>query len=101
MLESNLVEGSTYVFGYLLRTHQMLLCIGRQDIPPAGPSALRYGQSVTDGQSIIISLYAYCVSPLSPACISWEDTVVVLDRLRQGVQGRRKAVRKSCGVNGI
>lgn len=64
MLESNLVEG-------------------RQDIPAAGPSALRYGQSVTD------------------ACISWEDTVITLDRLRQGVQGRRKAVRKSHGVNGI
>ncbi|KAF8588749.1 3-deoxy-7-phosphoheptulonate synthase [Ramaria rubella] len=56
MLESNLVEG-------------------RQDIPAAGPSALRYGQSVTD------------------ACISWEDTITVLDRLREGVQGRRAAVR--------
>ncbi|GJJ15993.1 hypothetical protein Clacol_010272 [Clathrus columnatus] len=33
MLESNLVEG-------------------RQDIPPAGPSALRYGQSVTDVTSL-------------------------------------------------
>jgi 3-deoxy-7-phosphoheptulonate synthase len=55
MLESNLVEG-------------------RQDIPAAGPAALKYGQSVTD------------------ACLSWEQTVPILDRLRQGVQGRRRRV---------
>ncbi|KAF8518108.1 hypothetical protein BU17DRAFT_48986 [Hysterangium stoloniferum] len=61
MLESNLVEG-------------------RQDIPPAGPSALRYGQSVTD------------------ACISWEDTVKVLDRLREGVRGRRANAIKANGA---
>ncbi|KAF8516288.1 hypothetical protein JB92DRAFT_2911310 [Gautieria morchelliformis] len=64
MLESNLVEG-------------------RQDIPPAGPAALRYGQSVTD------------------ACISWDDTVQVLNRLRQGVQGRRSCLRYAHKVNGV
>ncbi|KIJ28945.1 hypothetical protein M422DRAFT_37147 [Sphaerobolus stellatus SS14] len=66
MLESNLVEG-------------------RQDIPAVGPSALVYGQSVTD------------------ACLSWEDTVKVLDRLRQGVQGRRESIRKTykIGANGM
>lgn len=37
MIESNLVEG-------------------RQNIPPAGPSALRYGQSVTDGGSLLSSV---------------------------------------------
>jgi len=56
MIESNLVEG-------------------RQNIPPAGPSALRYGQSVTD------------------ACIDWETTVPVLDRLREGVRTRRANAR--------
>ena len=45
---------------------------GRQDIPLSGPAGLKYGQSVTD------------------ACISWEMTVPILNRLRSGVQGRRK-----------
>ncbi|KAK7056829.1 hypothetical protein VNI00_002546 [Paramarasmius palmivorus] len=58
MLESNLAEG-------------------RQDITAAGPSALKYGQSVTD------------------ACISWETTVPVLDRLREGVQARRARAKQA------
>jgi 3-deoxy-7-phosphoheptulonate synthase len=45
---------------------------GRQDIPVSGPVGLKYGQSVTD------------------ACISWEMTVPVLDRLREGVRARRE-----------
>lgn len=45
---------------------------GRQDIPKEGRSGLKYGQSVTD------------------ACISWEQTVPLLDRLRDGVQARRR-----------
>ena len=50
---------------------------GRQDIPTSGPAGLRYGQSVTD------------------ACISWETTIPVLERLRQGVRGRRELVQKA------
>ncbi|KAF9077634.1 hypothetical protein BDP27DRAFT_1311375 [Rhodocollybia butyracea] len=57
MIESNLVEG-------------------RQDIPPSGPSGLRYGLSVTD------------------ACISWETSVGILDRLREGVKARRLRVKQ-------
>jgi 3-deoxy-7-phosphoheptulonate synthase len=54
---------------------------GRQDIPSSGPAGLIYGQSVTD------------------ACISWEMTVPLLDRLREGVQGRRKlVVRQAKGM---
>ena len=49
---------------------------GRQDIPLSGPAGLKYGQSVTDG------------------CISWEMTVPILNRLRSGVQGRRKLVMR-------
>ena len=52
---------------------------GRQDIPASGPNGLKYGQSVTD------------------ACISWETTVPVLERLRKGVQGRRALVEKLSG----
>ena len=44
---------------------------GRQDLPITGPVGLVHGQSITD------------------ACLSWEMTVPVLDRLRKGVQGRR------------
>jgi 3-deoxy-7-phosphoheptulonate synthase len=55
---------------------------GRQDIPASGPAGLKYGQSVTD------------------ACISWEMTVPLLDRLRQGVQGRRKLIiRQAQGLD--
>jgi 3-deoxy-7-phosphoheptulonate synthase len=50
---------------------------GRQDIPASGRAGLKYGQSVTD------------------ACIHWDATVIVLDRLREGVRGRRELVRKS------
>lgn len=49
---------------------------GRQDIPSSGPAGLKYGQSVTD------------------ACISWDSTIKVLDRLRLGVQGRRENIRR-------
>jgi 3-deoxy-7-phosphoheptulonate synthase len=55
---------------------------GRQDIPPEGPIGLKYGQSVTD------------------ACIAWEDTVGVLDRLREGVRARREnKKRRSRGLD--
>ncbi|KAK9764139.1 hypothetical protein K7432_008617 [Basidiobolus ranarum] len=56
------------IFGVMIESH---LIEGRQDIPHEGPSALKYGQSITD------------------ACIGWEDTVKVLDILRNGVQARR------------
>lgn len=46
---------------------------GRQDIPAEGAHRLTYGQSVTD------------------ACINWETTTKVLDRLREGVRARRAA----------
>lgn len=47
---------------------------GKQSVPPEGPSGLKYGVSITD------------------ACISWEQTVGVLDDLRKGVQARRANV---------
>jgi len=50
---------------------------GRQDIPGAGPAGLKYGQSVTD------------------ACLSWEDTVPALERLREGVRARRALATKN------
>ncbi|EJD37224.1 3-deoxy-7-phosphoheptulonate synthase [Auricularia subglabra TFB-10046 SS5] len=66
------------IMGVMLESN---LVEGRQDLPAAGPAGLKYGQSVTD------------------ACISWETTVPVLDRLRKGVQGRREAVKRAA-LNG-
>jgi 3-deoxy-7-phosphoheptulonate synthase len=53
---------------------------GRQDIPPNGLASLKYGQSVTD------------------ACISWETTIPTLERLREGVRGRRALAKKAAST---
>lgn len=67
-------DTSSLILGVMLESN---LVEGRQDIPASGPAGLRYGQSVTD------------------ACISWETTIPVLERLRQGVRGRRELVQKA------
>ncbi|KAJ8080615.1 hypothetical protein AAF712_003014 [Marasmius tenuissimus] len=61
-------ETSRYIMGVMIESN---LVEGRQDITAGGQSSLVYGQSVTD------------------ACLSWEQTVPALDRLREGVQRRR------------
>lgn len=38
---------------------------GRQDVPPEGPSGLKYGVSITD------------------ACVDWATTVQMLDKLNE------------------
>ncbi|KZT19469.1 phospho-2-dehydro-3-deoxyheptonate aldolase [Neolentinus lepideus HHB14362 ss-1] len=71
-------DTSNMIIGVMLESN---LVEGRQDIPPSGLAGLTYGQSVTD------------------ACLSWEMTVPILERLRQAVQGRRNAVfRKARGL---
>ncbi|OSD07159.1 3-deoxy-7-phosphoheptulonate synthase [Trametes coccinea BRFM310] len=72
-------DTSSMIMGVMIESN---LVEGRQDIPVSGPAGLKYGQSVTD------------------ACISWEQTVPVLDRLREGVRGRRALVQnRARGVN--
>jgi len=66
-------ETSNLIMGVMIESN---LVEGRQDIPSSGPATLKYGQSVTD------------------ACINWETTVHVLERLREGVRGRRELNRK-------
>ncbi|KAI0372229.1 3-deoxy-7-phosphoheptulonate synthase [Pilatotrama ljubarskyi] len=66
-------DTSSMIMGVMIESN---LVEGRQDIPVSGPAGLKYGQSVTD------------------ACISWEQTVPVLERLREGVRGRRALVQK-------
>ncbi|KAJ3104808.1 hypothetical protein HDU97_008876 [Phlyctochytrium planicorne] len=65
-------EGGEYIRGIMIESH---LNEGRQDIPkdPKMIGQLEYGKSVTD------------------ACIGWEDTVMVLDMLREAVRRRREA----------
>ena len=61
-----LAQGSSAIFGVMLESH---LLGGRQEI--AAPDTMTYGQSVTD------------------ACLSWGDTVPVLDLLAEAVRQRR------------
>lgn len=65
---SALVSSGEYITGVMIESH---LKEGRQNLGD-DPSKLVYGQSITD------------------ACISWEDTVGVLDNLAAGVRARRK-----------
>jgi 3-deoxy-7-phosphoheptulonate synthase len=67
-------DTSSMIMGVMLESN---LVEGRQDIPASGPAGLKYGQSVTD------------------ACISWETTIPVLDRLREGVRARRELVKNN------
>ena len=76
MIESNLVEG-------------------RQDIPPSGPNGLTYGQSVTGTSAVsICPSWIFVHSPRADACISWEQTVPALDRLREASRTRRENLRR-------
>ncbi|MBT9497063.1 MAG: 3-deoxy-7-phosphoheptulonate synthase, partial [Zoogloea sp.] len=65
---AQLTAGEDRIVGVMVESH---LVEGRQDILPDKP--LTYGQSVTD------------------ACINWEDSVTVLDRLAAAVRARRVA----------
>lgn len=60
--------GERRIFGVMIESH---LKAGRQDLVPG--KALTYGQSVTDG------------------CVSWEETVPILDQLAKAVRERRGA----------
>lgn len=66
-LGEQIAAGSDDVFGVMIESH---LQEGRQDL--GDPAALTYGQSITD------------------ACLSWRDTVPVLENLAQAVVARRQ-----------
>jgi len=70
-------DTATMIMGVMMESN---LVEGRQDIPASGPSGLKYGQSVTD------------------ACLSWENTVPALDRLREGVRARRANILKNANA---
>ena len=58
--------GDARIVGVMIESH---LVAGRQDLVPGKP--LVYGQSITD------------------ACLGWEDSVQVLERLAAAVRNRR------------
>ncbi|KAG6866281.1 hypothetical protein C0991_006377 [Blastosporella zonata] len=70
-------DTAALIMGVMLESN---LVEGRQDIPVSGPNGLKYGQSVTD------------------ACLSWQNTVPALDRLREGVRARRANVAKAAAA---
>ena len=70
-----LAAGDRSIIGVMIESH---INAGRQDVPPEGPAALKYGVSITD------------------ACVDWPATVQMLDRLNQvrfrgAGSGRRRA----------
>ncbi|MCB9731542.1 MAG: 3-deoxy-7-phosphoheptulonate synthase [Deltaproteobacteria bacterium] len=65
-IAAQVAGGSGRIFGVMIESH---LVGGRQDHRPEVP--LTYGQSITD------------------ACLAWEDTVPVLERLAEAVRARR------------
>ncbi|MFC3067692.1 3-deoxy-7-phosphoheptulonate synthase [Phenylobacterium soli] len=65
---AQVAAGETAIMGVMIESH---LVAGRQDHVPGRP--LTYGQSVTD------------------ACIDWESSVTLLDKLAAAVRARRRA----------
>ncbi|GME88224.1 unnamed protein product [Ambrosiozyma monospora] len=61
-------NGSSAICGLMIESN---IAEGRQNVPPEGPSGLKYGCSITD------------------ACIGWEDTESVLNVLADAVKQRR------------
>jgi 3-deoxy-7-phosphoheptulonate synthase len=68
-IAQQLESGEMRIVGVMIESH---LVAGRQDLAPgATRDTLAYGQSLTD------------------ACLGWDDSVTLLDRLAAGVRGRR------------
>jgi phospho-2-dehydro-3-deoxyheptonate aldolase len=57
---AQLRSGDRNITGVMIESH---INEGRQDVPPEGPSGLKYGVSITD------------------ACVDWRTTVDMLNRL--------------------
>ena len=71
--------GESAIVGVMIESN---IYEGNQKVPAEGPSALKKGVSITD------------------ACIDWDTTVEVLERLADAVRVRRKIVGSLNVVNG-
>jgi 3-deoxy-7-phosphoheptulonate synthase len=65
---TQLAAGDRTITGVMVESH---INAGRQDVPSEGPGGLKHGVSITD------------------ACIDWETTVGMLERLNEAVGQRR------------
>jgi 3-deoxy-7-phosphoheptulonate synthase len=73
--------GETGIVGVMIESN---INEGNQKVPAEGPQALKKGVSITD------------------ACIKWEDTVEVLEKLAAAVRERRQLQKGAKnGVNGV
>ncbi|RDB23506.1 Phospho-2-dehydro-3-deoxyheptonate aldolase, tyrosine-inhibited [Hypsizygus marmoreus] len=68
---AQLGSGEKNITGVMIESH---INEGRQDVPDEGPQGLKWGVSITD------------------ACVDWERTVVMLDKLNEAVSQRRSAL---------
>jgi len=68
---SQLVAGDKNITGVMIESN---INAGRQDVPSEGPNGLKHGVSITD------------------ACVDWETTVSMLDKLDAAVAQRRAYV---------
>ncbi|GLB44113.1 putative stereospecific condensation of phosphoenolpyruvate (PEP) and D-erythrose-4-phosphate (E4P) giving rise to 3-deoxy-D-arabino-heptulosonate-7-phosphate (DAHP) [Lyophyllum shimeji] len=68
---AQLAAGEKHITGVMIESH---INEGRQDVPPEGPQGLKYGVSITD------------------ACVDWDRTVAMLDKLNEAVCQRRKVI---------
>ena len=66
---AQLEAGDRNITGVMIESH---INGGRQDVPPEGPQALKHGISITD------------------ACVDWQTTVDMLDKLNAAVGKRRE-----------
>jgi 3-deoxy-7-phosphoheptulonate synthase len=66
-----LITGDRSITGVMIESN---INAGRQDVPEDGPSGLKYGVSITD------------------ACVDWETTIQMLDRLNEAAKLRRAAI---------
>ncbi|KAK2466607.1 hypothetical protein APHAL10511_000865 [Amanita phalloides] len=64
-----LKDGQKHITGVMIESH---INEGRQEVPPEGPQNLKWGVSITD------------------ACVDWESTVTMLDKLNDAVGIRRE-----------
>ncbi|KIK09538.1 hypothetical protein K443DRAFT_82530 [Laccaria amethystina LaAM-08-1] len=70
-IAEQLAAGERNITGVMIESH---IHAGRQDVPADGPSALKWGVSITD------------------ACVDWETTVKMLTELDEAVSKRRETL---------
>ncbi|NKB47027.1 MAG: 3-deoxy-7-phosphoheptulonate synthase [Legionellales bacterium] len=71
-ISQQLSDGNQTICGVMLESN---LVAGQQKLEPG--KALTYGQSITD------------------ACISWDETLIILQQLAHAIQQRRKPIKRS------